>query len=174
MAGLPTSDLRARRFPLRLALQYRSDEAGDWYPATTENISLSGVLFRCRHSVPARSTIELSLQLPSQLSGPVPVRIFGTACVVRVAQPTLRFRHSRIAATFLQFRLPQGDTARSSGEVPLQPGTQHKLYNLLAVILGTTELLLDRGDLPADLRVGISRIQDAAMSLTMGLRRLSS
>ncbi len=174
MAELPTSDLRARRFPLRLALQYRGDAAADWCPATTENISLSGVLFRSKHAVPARTTIELSFQLPSQLSGPVPVRIFGTACVVRVSQPTLRFRHSRIAASFLQFRFPQADPARSGGELPLQPGTQHKLYNLLAIILGTTELLLDRGDLPADLRAGISRIQDAAMSLTMGLRRLSS
>ena len=172
MAELPTPDLRARRFPLRLALQYRGDAAADWYPATTENISLSGVLFRSRHSVPPRTAIELSFQLPLQLSGPMPVHIFGTAYVVRVTQPAHWIRNSRIAASFLQFRLPHAEAARLRGEPPLYPGPQHQLYNWLAVIMGTCDLLLDRGDLSTDVRAGISRIQDAATSLTEGVRRL--
>lgn len=172
MVELPTSDLRARRFPLRLALQYRGDAAADWYPATTENISLSGVLFRSRHRVPPRTAIELSVQVPSQLTGPTPVRIFATAYVVRVSQPARWMRNSRIAASFLQFRLPPAEAARLRGDPPLYPGAQHQLFNWLAVILGNCELLLGRTDLATDVRAGISRIQDAATSLTSGVRRL--
>ncbi len=172
MAELPTPDLRARRFPLRLALQYRSDATGDWYPATTENISLSGVLFRSRHRVQPRTAIELSLQAPGQISGPTPVRLFATAYVVRVTQPAHWVRNSRIAATFLHFRLPHAEQARLRGEPPLYPGVQHQLYNWLAVVMGNCELLLDRSDLSNEVRAGLARIQDAATSLTSGIGRL--
>ena len=172
MAELPTSDQRARRFPLRLALQYRGDSGAEWHPATTENISLSGVLFRSRHRVPPQTAIEFSFQVPSQIAGPVPLRVFGTAYVVRVSQPARWTRNSRIAASFLQFRLPHADAARRRGNPPLTPGVQHKLYNWLAVIVGNCELLLDRSDLSNEVRAGIARIQDAATSLTVGVRRL--
>jgi len=172
MAELPTSDLRARRFPLRFALQYRGDATADWHAATTENISLSGVLFQAKHPLPLHTPVELTFRLPKLLSGRTPVRVIGTAYVVRATASRPGNGHSRIAASFLQFRFADTGAAKPRVQPPLYAGTQHKLYNMLEVILGTCELLLDRGDLAVDVRAGISRIQDAAMSTAAGVRRL--
>ena len=171
MMELPTSDARARRFPLRLALQYRADIFGEWHPATTENISLSGVLFRSSHKVPHEGAIDLDIQLPEEISGPVPIHLLGRARVVRVAEPRL-LGHRHAAAEFVIFRLPRINGSALPAALPADAAVQHHVFGQLAVILGSSELLLDRSDLTSDVRPVVSRIHAAAKAVANGLRHM--
>ena len=171
MREFPTSDPRARRFPLRLALQYRADVFGEWHHATTENISLSGVLFRCSHKVPRDGGIDIDIQLPEEIAGPVPIHLLGRARVVRVVEPRLLGqRHA--AAEFVLFRLPRADSAPFPAALPADATVQHHIFGQLAVILGSSELLLERADVSAEVRPVVSRIHNAAKSVAAGLRHM--
>ena len=170
MAKLPTSDARARRFRLRMPLQYRGVSSDEWRSGTTEDISLSGVLFRASEAIEPRSPIEFSLLLPRQLSGPLPVRVFGKGYVVRTARPKFGLGHPRIAAVFAQLRLPPSDTVKVDADLRL--AAQHRIFNALSIILGNSELLLDRKDLITEVRTGLSRVQSAALVIAAGVREL--
>ncbi len=171
MTGLPTPDKRAKRFPLRLALQYRADIFGDWQSATTENISLSGVLFRTAKKVPDNSAIDLDIALPQEISGPVPIHLLGRARVVRTVEPKLLGqRHT--AAEFVVFRLPRADGSKLSSGLPADAAIQHHVFGQLAVLLGSSELLLAREDVPGDARSLVSRIHTAAKAIAADLRHL--
>jgi PilZ domain-containing protein len=171
MAGLPTPDPRAKRFPLRLALQYRADIFGDWQPATTENISLSGVLFRTPKKVPHGSAIDIDIQLPEQISGPVPIHLLGRARVVRSVEPKL-LGERRTAAEFVIFRLPKEQGGKLPSVLPADAAVQHHVFGQLAVLLGSSELLLERRDVPDDARSLVSRIHAAAKAVAADLRHL--
>lgn len=171
MAKLPTSDARARRFRLRLPLQYRGKPSEEWRSGTTENISLSGVLFRASEAVPPRSPIEFSLELPRRLSGPVPFRIVGKGHVVRLARPTLGLGQARVATSFVQLMLsPAGAMPFAA---PPRRIVSHSIFNNLAVALGSSELLLDRKDLPPEVRAGLARLQSAVLALAGNVRELA-
>jgi hypothetical protein len=60
---------RAPRFPLRIALRYRSSNDPHWRDGQTENISRSGVLFRTEHPMPPQTPIEIVLALPAEIAG---------------------------------------------------------------------------------------------------------
>lgn len=170
MAKLPTSDSRARRFRFRLPLQYRGTPAEEWHARTTENISLSGVLFRAPEPVPARTPIEFSLLLPERLSGPTPLRIFGKGYVVRTVRPVLGLGQTRVATSFVQLMLSPSGGKRP----PLEsPRVSYSIFNNLAVALGTSELLLDRQDLPPEVRASLARLQSAVLALAGNVRELA-
>lgn len=171
MAKLPTSDSRARRFRFRLPLQYRGRPSEEWRSGTTENISLSGALFRAPEALPPRTPIEFSLLLPQRLSGPIPLRLFGRGYVVRTAHAALEREHARVATSFVQLMLSPAATAREP--VPRIP-VSHSLFNNLAVVLGSAELLLDSKDLPPELRARLARLQSAALALAGNVRELAS
>lgn len=154
-----------------MPLQYRGHPSDEWRSGTTEDISLSGVLFRAAKPIEPRSPIEFSLLLPRQLSGPVPVRVFGKGYVVRNAHPKFGLGHTRIAAAFLQFRLSPSDPLKAEAELSI--GVQHRVFNALAVILGTSELLLERRDLLTEVRAGLTRVRSAATVLAASVRELA-
>jgi hypothetical protein len=171
MAKLPTSDSRAHRFRLRLPLQYRGKSTDEWRSGTIENISLSGVLFRAPEAVPPRSPIEFSLVLPRRLSGPAPLRIFGKGYVVRTVRPALGMGHSKVATSFMQLMLSPPGAMRYAPES--HRGVSYSIFNNLAVALGSSELLLDRQDLPPEVRAGLARLQSAVLALATNVRELA-
>ncbi len=171
MALLPTSEMRARRFPVQLAVQYREQGAGKWYAGTTDNISLSGILFRGQHRFQPMTQVEVSFELPKALSGPAPVSVVSSGYVVRDVPPMLGLGNTRLAVAFAQFRIdrPQPVVVRRlhGGEI-----VRHRVNSLLAVILGTSELLLETPQLSADLRTGLARIRESAMALGATTREI--
>ena len=174
MAQLPTTEMRARRFPVRLALHYR-EHGGRWQSGTTVNLSCSGVLFRARKTLQSLTPVELNLQVPRQLAGAAPVHLLCRGYVVRTAGPRLGLGRPRVAAAFTDFRLLDGAGRLHPAErlrTLMGEGT-HEMNNQLAVILGSTELLLERQDLSGDVRDGLLRIRDAATALAAGVRRMA-
>jgi len=60
---------RARRYPIRLAMRFRSSGDHQWRDARTENISRSGVLFRTSDVMPKATHIEMLMTLPAEVGG---------------------------------------------------------------------------------------------------------
>ncbi len=78
---------RARRFTLHLRVLYRELDSQDWLEGWTENVSRTGMLFRCEVSLPVDTVVELKLQLAAgggKDGNPAEVLCKGT--VVRVEQ----------------------------------------------------------------------------------------
>ncbi len=75
----------APRFSVNLTMQYRRRGDTEWLPATTENVSRLGVLFRAFRAVDLETPIELLLVLPGAVSGEPPAAsgVMAASC----AQP---------------------------------------------------------------------------------------
>ena len=76
----------ARRFPIRTPILFRSWNEVDWHHGTTENISSSGVYFRCEQPAEYGMRLEVGFVLPSALRGGSGARVACTGEVVRVEQ----------------------------------------------------------------------------------------
>lgn len=76
--------LRAPRFTIQLPLRFRILGESEWVPATTDNISRSGVLFRTDRRVSPKAQIELHLLLPVEITGDSIVEVVCRGEVVRI------------------------------------------------------------------------------------------
>ncbi len=169
---------RAARFPIRLPLRFRPSGSDVWFPGRTENISCSGVLFRCRRSLPAHAPIQVVLALPAELTGAVPVKVVCTAYVSRTMPPQRSGGRLAIAAAFREVR-PIRDEAFERSTVPRVPGstnrrreTLHTLNNQLMVIVGNCDLLLMRESLDDDVRRGLLQMVEAVRRAAEAMRDL--
>ena len=80
------ADRRAsRRFPLRLALKYRSlgFSPSEWIASESVDISSGGVFFRTPEAVPPGQPIEVWITWPVFLDKHVPLRLATRGAVVR-------------------------------------------------------------------------------------------
>lgn len=84
MAGLERP-LRARRFPIRTSLRFREQGESEWRPASTINVSRSGVLFRADGPLadPVHA-LDFIIDLPLNGVTPGP-QLRCTGHVVRIA-----------------------------------------------------------------------------------------
>ena len=98
-------EIRARRFPLRQPLRYRAAGAAEWHTGDTENISCSGVLFRCQDALLPYTPVEVTLRLPHQLCGEASLNLFCSGYVTRLVQPESAQTRSALAIAFIDFRL---------------------------------------------------------------------
>lgn len=172
MTQLPTSETRARRFPLRLAVQYRPDGSGKWLAGNTENISCSGLLLRARSNLRALSPIEIALPVPRQLTGTAPFRLLCRGYVVRSIPSRLGLTRARLGVMFVDLRPARLDVEALRRVRGGYLGLQHQFNNQLAVILGLSDLLLGRSDLSPEVRDSLSRIRQAASVIAGGVRGL--
>jgi PAS domain S-box-containing protein len=78
---------RARRFNLRLPLQYRPVGEERWRPGTTENISRSGVLFDAHEALEPNAQLEINLVLPPEIAGLAATEVICRGEVVRAGAP---------------------------------------------------------------------------------------
>src|SRR5690242_12989171 len=76
-------EVRAKRFPLRLPVKYRSVGDKRWFSGTTDNVSCSGMLIRGKHTLSPASKIEVMLSMPSQVAGEAQVVALCNGRVVR-------------------------------------------------------------------------------------------
>ncbi len=148
MTNARHSSLRAKRFPIHAAVRYRPADSADWHDGRTENMSCSGALISGRHLIDVATPVEMLLPLPSQLSGTARMQVLCRGHVVRVAHPPLPMLRSRFAVRWRELSVLNGES-KSSPKVLFQDECHsliHSMYNEIAVIVGSSELLVDVPD----------------------------
>jgi hypothetical protein len=154
-------ELRAKRFPLHLPVKYRGQGENRWFTGTTDNVSCSGMLLRGRHVLSTAAKVELMLTLPSQIAGEAQLLARCSGEVVRKDRK-LPSRDSVLGISVAACEFLKGDHAgergAESGSVnPDLPGIVQGLYDMLVVILGSSEIIL------ADPLAGENARQHAAL-----------
>ena len=159
--------LRPKRFEVELPIDYRLRNWSRWQHGRTENISCNGVLFFSKQKLEPFSPIEFRLRLPEELTGAGEVTLLCAGYVVRELGESAPER-PRIAATFLGYELADGvqgeDQLRAAYRRMFRrdmAGLSHKMNNLLTVIMGQADLMLEQG---ADPRTCARHIRQAAQS----------
>ena len=80
----------AVRFPLHLAVQLISEDRQ--YPAVTENISASGILFHLEEPIPEESQAEFALRIPaSALGAAFDVMMYCVGRIIRCYSASSKF-----------------------------------------------------------------------------------
>lgn len=166
---------RPKRFPVEIPIDYRLRTWARWYTGKTENISCNGVLFHSRQHLEPFSPIEFRLRLPEVLTGESEVTLLCAGYVVREIEQD---RHKpKVAAAILGYEVADGrqdeDQLREAYRRLFRrevAGLSHKMNNLLAIMMGNAEMILDAG---ADPKVCAKRIRDAAQSAAEFMREFS-
>jgi hypothetical protein len=99
-----------RRFDLHLPVQYRVSQRGGQVAAgsgTTKEISISGLSFRCRRTLPVGSHIEVVVDWPVRYADLYPIDLLLTGFVVRadatkaaIRITSRRFRVAQMAEAY--------------------------------------------------------------------------
>ena len=95
--------VRATRYPIQIAMRYRSPGSRQWREGRTENISRSGVLFRTDHLMPLQTPIEMLFALPVDVEGQN-ATVICRGRVVRM-EGTADDMQPAVAATISGYRL---------------------------------------------------------------------
>ncbi len=112
---MPTKTLvqtvgRARRFTLHLRVLYRELGGQEWFEAWTENISRTGMLFRCDSPLPVDTIVELKLQLsPRGGNEEHPAEVLCKGTVVRVEQVGGLDASTALAVSIHPYRITRGN-----------------------------------------------------------------
>ena len=179
MSNAPISPnaVRAARFPLHLPVRYRPRGTRRWYAGRTDNISCSGVLFRCRQRLKQYEPVEVMLPLPSDGTTLGPMSVVFGGYIARVSEPERSGRRIGLAAAFLDFRFVAGAeeaegavAARREAIALRRTKMIHTLNNQLMAIVGNCDLLLMREGLDEEVRETLARIEDAAIRITAAVR----
>ncbi len=96
---------RAPRFNLRLEVRFRSPGDAAWRVGFTENLSRSGVLFRCDGELDQDAPLDLVIVLPGGVPGEPPSRFRCQAEIVRRQPATQSGRPPAFAAAVDGYRL---------------------------------------------------------------------
>lgn len=115
------ADRRAnRRFPLRLALKYRSlgPTPSEWVASESVDISSGGVFFRTAEAMPPGQLIEAWIAWPVFLDKHVPLRLATRGAVVRNASGGCAMRFEAC-----EFRTYHISEIRVKPEARLKNGT---------------------------------------------------
>jgi hypothetical protein len=170
---------RARRFSMRVPLRYRGIGTWEWRTGETENLSCSGVLFRCQEHLEDRARVEVVLEMPPELSGGAGLDLLCAGHVVRGAQVGLPVKAGTVAVAFKDFRLLPREGQQEQPERPWpredavpRPEIRHKLNNQIAVILGICELLMQRATLDEESGKRLQQMRDAIERAAALIRQL--
>ena len=96
---------RAQRFAIRTALRYRITGDLEWRQGTTENISSSGVLFRCEHSVEPDTPLEMSWVVPVARFGSGSAQVYCRGTVVRLMKEAEANELATVATRISHYRI---------------------------------------------------------------------
>ncbi len=112
----------------------------------------------------------LELGVKTRAGRPLRVRFWGEVIAVGGERCLLAIAQDVTTELQLQQQLAQAQKLESVGR--LAGGVAHDFNNMLAVILGHTDLLLQRDGLDGDLREGLEEIGDAARRSAVVTRQL--
>jgi PilZ domain len=102
---------RAARFPIQTLLHFRGKGEEQWREGETVNISRSGLLFRSLQPLSVKTPVEMSFELPVELSEGPAATVICRGEVVRTVLPAASDESPVQAATIRDYRLVH----RSSG-----------------------------------------------------------
>ena len=98
---------RALRFEVQLPIRFRAVGASGWERGTTVNISQSGMLCRCERPVPARTDVEVLVELTASRGATDPVTLIR--CVGQTARSVPPVRPGAYAAMGITVREYRAD-----------------------------------------------------------------
>jgi signal transduction histidine kinase len=173
--------VRLRRFPLHLPLQYRPAGGVEWFTGESENVSCSGVRFRGRVRMEPLTPVQVRIPLPQEIVGEGAAILLCGGYIVSAAADR-QATEADMAAAFVEYRLQRqlgGEMAQlppldlAPTHYELSREFVHELRNLLAIIMGNSELGLAHGDLDPDLHQCLLRILEASERVAVLLRRMN-
>jgi PilZ domain-containing protein len=103
---------RSKRFPIEAPLRYRISCDDDWKKAQTENISSTGVLFRCEQCAGQGAHVELNFLLLSSAGDQVGLEVACEGDVVRMDLPLGDRKLPALAVNITAYRLGPGTSGR--------------------------------------------------------------
>ncbi len=158
--------VRARRFPMRMRLRYRAAGERHWHRGITDNVSCSGVLLRGRHLLPPSATVEMLVDVPRQIAGEARVVVLCRGHVVRVVERKLPLLPKALGVSVADYELLDGREAMAR-EARLWRATSgmaeltHGLNDMLAVIIGSSELILSEPEATPRIKQNAANIRGA-------------
>ncbi len=87
------------------AILFRKKGAAGWQRGTMENISGSGVLFRCTVPLPINTDIEMMLEMPAEITGQKNSRVLALGMTVRIEPASTPELQPAIAAEISDYKL---------------------------------------------------------------------
>lgn len=112
---MPTKTLqqtvgRARRFALHLRVYYRELNGAEWFEGWTENISRTGMFFRCTTPFRVDTVVELKLQLAAGAGkNDHPAEVLCKGTVVRVEEMGGLCAPTALAVAIHPYRITRGN-----------------------------------------------------------------
>ena len=103
-----TESRRSRRFPIAAPLRYRISRQTDWRRARTENISSTGVLFRCEEGADRGERLEMNFLLLRSSTDQAGLEVACAGEVVRMDIPLGEDKLPALAVNFTAYRLGPG------------------------------------------------------------------
>jgi PilZ domain len=105
---------RAPRFAIHTRLRYRARGGEQWNDGEMVNISRSGLLFRASQSLRVRTPLEMTFELPVELSEGPAATVNCQGVVVRTVQPAASDQSPELAATIRDYRLIHRSSTRDA------------------------------------------------------------
>jgi len=103
---------RARRFPIEAPLRFRVARQADWQTAQTQNISSTGLLFRCEKFEGRGEHIEMNFLLLKSARDRAGLEVACEGNVVRLDLPLAEDELPALAVNFTAYRLGPGTSGR--------------------------------------------------------------
>ncbi len=99
---------RAARYPIKVPLRYRFSGEWVWQKGRTENISATGVLFRCKEITEQNKPIEIHFVLPIETKGEGGAEVICHGKIVRTDWSYEAGCVCTLAAKITDYRLMRG------------------------------------------------------------------
>lgn len=175
MVTLPhvPAPVRSQRFAVDVPLQFRSPEDEQWWPAHTENISATGILFRSAKTIPPLTPIELKFQLGVG-DGRVVMKCSGM--VARVVDMQAVSEEACVGvsvANFDLFHAPVKEIKQAEAGDDIS-SLFHRLNTLLFIIMGNAEVVSAKTSNEALHATAGTHILNAADEATTIVRSLAA
>lgn len=170
MHTVAASPRRARRYEIRTDIRFRPVAVLDWQVGQTENISDTGLLVRSPEPLPVNTPIQLELYAPMPLSGIPSVPLSCSGRVVRSFRENTPDGEVCIAIA-VQLAQISSPAAAPKSDARLREAS-HLLTNQLAVIHGTTELLLAHDKLEPEVQGRLRAIKSVVAEAAVTVKKL--
>lgn len=98
---------RERRFKFEAEVQFRYVGAQEWIDGMLQNISRSGVMFRCSQALERGREIEMIFEMPEEICGQKERKVICNGSVARSIAPAEGDEFCSVAATIQDYRFLQ-------------------------------------------------------------------
>jgi hypothetical protein len=97
---------RERRLHYQVPMHVRVYRSEEWQQASSENISRSGLLFRCAMPLQEGQSLELKLDMPKELTGETSAQVLCRGLVARITEVPVKGKENQaylVACSILDY-----------------------------------------------------------------------